>query len=203
MTARELAKALAFGAATIAVAPSLLSFRIRAGVLGTDRALEGSTQMLSMVPGVLGQYVRRAFLTRVLAAFDRSATIEFGTIFSQADSRIDRNAYVGPRCYLGLVHIEEDVLIGAGVHIPSGPLTHGTAELGVPIREQPGAREMVTIGAGSWIGSGAIVLQNVGRDSVVAAGAIVTRPIPDRVVAAGVPARIVRHRDAAGAGSSA
>jgi acetyltransferase-like isoleucine patch superfamily enzyme len=38
-------------------------------------------------------------------------------------------------------------------------------------------------------------MADVGRESVVGAGAVVTRPIPDRVMAAGVPARVRRRRD--------
>ncbi|WP_019145639.1 LbetaH domain-containing protein [Aeromicrobium massiliense] len=34
---------------------------------------------------------------------------------------------------------------------------------------------------------------SVGEDSVVAAGAVVTRDVPDRVVVAGVPAKVVKH----------
>jgi len=188
-------KAIACALATLAVLPQCLSFAIRSVVLGKDRALEGSTQALSLVPGLVGQYLRRAFLARVLdggCAF--SATIEFGTVFSQAGARIDDNVYVGPRCHLGLVHLERDVLIAAAVHIPSGPHTHGT-DPSLPIRQQPGDRRVVRIGAGSWIGSNAVVLADVGRDTIVAAGAVVTRPIPDGVIAAGVPARIVRQRD--------
>ena len=192
---RRLAKALAFWAATAAVAPALVSFRVRAALMGRDRALEGSTQLLSLVPGVLGQYVRRAFLTRALASCDPSVTVEFGTIFSQAGARLDGHAYVGPHCHLGLVHLERDVLLGPGVHIPSGAATHGTDDLTRPIRLQAGVRQQIRVGAGSWIGSGAVVLADVGRDSVVAAGAVVTRPVPDRVVAAGVPARVVRSRE--------
>ena len=85
---REAAKAVAHGLATIVVVPSLISFAIRRTVLGTDRALEGSTQTLSLVPGLAGDYLRRAFLVRTLAHCDRSATIQFGTIFSQAGARI-------------------------------------------------------------------------------------------------------------------
>ena len=181
--------------ATIAVLPLILSFAIRSVLLGKDRALEGSTQTLSLVPGLAGQYLRRAFLARTLdggCAF--SATVEFGTVFSQAGARIDDNVYVGPRCHLGLVHLERNVLVAAGVHIPSGPHTHGT-DPSILIREQPGQRRLVRIGAGSWIGSNAVVLADVGRDSVVGAGAVVTQPIPDGVIAAGVPARVVRQRD--------
>jgi acetyltransferase-like isoleucine patch superfamily enzyme len=190
-------KTAAFWLATIAVLPALLSYRLRAAIFGRDRALEGSTQALALVPGICGQYLRRAFLARVLAACHRSATVEFGALFSSAGARLDENVYVGPRCHLGLVHLEANVLLGAGVHIPSGGRIHGTDDVSRPIREQQGERVMVRIGAGTWIGSAAVVMADVGSDSVVGAGAVVTRPVPDAVVAAGVPARVVRARASA------
>jgi virginiamycin A acetyltransferase len=195
MSGRELAKSLARALALVAVLPALLSYWIRSPILGRDRALEGSTQALSLVPGVLGQYLRRAFLARTTAGCHASATVAFGTVFSRAGVRIDENAYVGPRCHLGLVHVERDALLAAGVHVPSGARTHGTGDPSRPVREQAGEVTLVRIGAGAWIGSAAVVMADVGRDAIVGAGAVVTRPIPDRAVAVGVPARVVRSRD--------
>jgi acetyltransferase-like isoleucine patch superfamily enzyme len=198
---RDVTKLIAHVLATLLVAPSLLSFAVRQMIIGRNRALEGSTQALALVPGLVGDYVRRAFLAWTIAHCDRSATIQFGTIFSQAGARIDANVYVGPRCHLGLVHLERDVLLAAGVHVPSGAATHGTTDLDRPIREQPGARTLVRIGEGTWIGSAAVVLADVGRHSVVGAGAVVTTPLPDYVMAAGVPARIIRSRRPVTAGA--
>jgi virginiamycin A acetyltransferase len=187
-------KSLAFGVATVRVTPSLISFFIRARVLGRDRALAGSTQALAIVPGVLGQYLRRAFLARTLTRCHPSATIEFGTIFSKAGAIIDEQVYVGPRCHLGLVHLERDVLLAAGVHVPSGARTHGTDDPDVPIREQEGALTRVRIGAGAWVGSAAVVMADVGANSIIGAGSVVTSPVPASVTAAGVPARVLRSR---------
>jgi acetyltransferase-like isoleucine patch superfamily enzyme len=191
---RKTAKAIAIALATVVVSPALLSFAIRRLLFGADRAVESSTQMLALVPGMTGDYLRRAFLPFALDRFDRSATIQFGTLFSQAGSRIDANVYVGPRCHLGLVHLERDVLLAAGVHVPSGAATHGTGDLETPIRDQPGVRTHVRIGEGSWIGSAAVVMADVGRHTVVGAGSVVTTPLPDYVIAAGVPARVIRER---------
>jgi virginiamycin A acetyltransferase len=196
VSGRELAKASARALATVAVAPALLSYALKAAVLGADRALEGSSQTLSLIPGVLGQYLRVAFLRRVLAHCDVTATIEFGVLFSQTGTRLDRHAYIGPRCHIGLAHLEADVLLGAGVHVPSGARTHETADVDTPIRDQGGTRTLVRIGKGTWIGSGAIIMADIGESSIIGAGSVVTRPIPDRVLAAGVPARVIRSREA-------
>jgi acetyltransferase-like isoleucine patch superfamily enzyme len=194
MSARHLAKRIVLGLATIAVSPALLSFRLRAALVGRDRALEGSTQALALVPGLTGQYLRRAFLARTLAACHHTATIEFGTIFSSTGARLDEHVYVGPRCHLGLVHVERDVLIAAGVHIPSGGHIHGSGSSSAPFREQPLHRTLVTIGAGAWVGSASVVMADVGPNTIVGAGAVVTRPLPPDVLAGGVPARVIRHR---------
>jgi virginiamycin A acetyltransferase len=191
---RSALKSLAFAIATVAVLPSLVSYAVRAALFGRDRALEGSTQVLGLVPGILGQYVRRAFLARVLAECHASVTVEFGTLFSAAGARLEENVYVGPRCHLGLVHLERDVLIAAGVHIPSGGNIHDITDVSTAVRNQRFERTMVRIGAGAWVGSSAVVMADVGRNTVVGAGAVVTRPLPDGVVAAGVPARVVRSR---------
>jgi virginiamycin A acetyltransferase len=191
---REIVKASMRGIALVCVLPSLASFVVRAGVIGPDRALEGSTQFLALFPGLIGQYLRRAFLSRVLAGCDKTATICFGTTFSQVGARIDAKSYIGPGCVIGWVHIERDVLVASGVQITSGRQTHGVSDPSVAIRDQEGTRTLVRIGEGTWIGSSAVVMADVGRHCVIGAGAVVTKPIPDSVIAAGVPARVIRHR---------
>ena len=191
---RGLLKSLVNAACALIVAPRVMAFRIASVLIGPDRAIEGSTQALARVPGIRGQYVRRAFLRLAGLRCDPTATLCFGTILSKTGAVIEANVYVGPRCHLGLVYIERDVLIAAGVHIPSGGKLHGISDPTVPIREQEGTPTLVRIGAGSWIGSGSVVLADVGRNSVVGAGSVVTSPIPDDVIAAGVPARVIRSR---------
>jgi acetyltransferase-like isoleucine patch superfamily enzyme len=194
---KALLKAAARGLATIIVAPELASYFVRSVFIGRNRALEGSSQMLSLIPGLPGQYLRRAFLACVVDRCAPTAVIGFGVLFSQAGCRIEENVYIGPGCHLGLVHLERDVLLAAGVHVPSGAHTHGT-DPSAPIRDQEGRPRLVRIGAGAWIGSNAVVLADVGRETIVGAGAVVTRPLPDSVIAAGVPARVVRRRDESG-----
>jgi virginiamycin A acetyltransferase len=180
--------------ALVAVSPLLLWFSIKRRIMDPDRALQGSVQALALVPGLPGLYLRRAFLSVALERCAPTSVVEFGVTFSRVGARLDDNVYVGAFCNLGLVHLEQDVLIASGVHIPSGPETHGSELVDVVIRDQPGRRQLVRVGAGSWVGSGAIVMADVGRDCIIGAGAVVTSPIPARSVAVGVPARVIRVR---------
>lgn len=192
---REAAKLAVHAAATVIVAPLLLGFAVEARLLGRDRALQSASQALSLVPGLAGQYLRRAFFALTLDGFARSATVEFGATFSKAGAEVGPGAYIGPMSHVGLASIERDVLIGSGVHITSGPHTHGTGDPGRPIRDQEGSPRRVTIGEGAWIGSASVIMDDVGAGAIVGAGSVVTRAIPPLAVAAGVPARVLRSRD--------
>jgi acetyltransferase-like isoleucine patch superfamily enzyme len=194
MPAREIAKAVARCAANVAAMPFVAIHALKVPVLGKDHALEGSTQFLSLFPGLCGQYVRRAFLAWTIAECHPSASIGFGTIFSKTATRIGQNVYIGPYCSLGSVTIERDALIATGAHLLSGGRMHGTADATRPIREQPGEFVHITVGAGCWIGAGAIIMADVGNDSIVGAGAVVTKSIPDGVIAVGVPAKVIGNR---------
>jgi acetyltransferase-like isoleucine patch superfamily enzyme len=191
---REALKAFFRGVATVFVLPLLAVWWLESRLIGRDRALEYATEMLALYPGLTGRYLRRAFLIRVLAHCDPSAEIGFGVIFSKAGTSVDKNVYIGPRCHIGLAHLERDVLLAAGVHVTSGARTHGMSDPSKPIRDQEGTRELVRIGAGTWVGSAAVVMTDVGAGSVVGAGAVVSKPLPDNVVAAGVPARVLHSR---------
>lgn len=191
---KSVIKRLLHVAAVVAVSPWLLGYFASKLLLGPNRALEGSSQALAGLPGLLGVYLRRAFLAQVLSRCALSAEVHYGTLFSQAGAIIDDNVYVGPRCQLGWVHLGADVLLAAGVQIPSGGKTHYFDDPDKPIREQGGERRMVTIGAGAWIGNAAIVLADVGKGTIVGAGSVVTKPLPDFVIAAGVPCKVIRPR---------
>jgi acetyltransferase-like isoleucine patch superfamily enzyme len=191
---RETAKLVVHLLATVVVVPQLLSFHLRALLMGRDRALQGSTQALAFIPGFAGVSLRRAFLAQVLPRCSRLATIEFGVLLSSAEATIGDHAYIGPYSSIGFADIGADVLIASGVQVPSGGHGHGFSDPELAIRNQPTVKACVRIGRNSWIGSNAVVMADVGANCVIGAGAVVTRPIEDGAIAVGVPARVVRRR---------
>jgi acetyltransferase-like isoleucine patch superfamily enzyme len=72
---------------------------------------------------------------------------------------------------------------------------HGYENPDEPIGRQMPVNAAVSIGPGSWLGTGAVVLPgaSIGRNVVVAAGSVVRGTVPDRCVVAGVPAKVIRQ----------
>jgi acetyltransferase-like isoleucine patch superfamily enzyme len=184
------------GCAFLLALPLLAWYSLESLLLGKDRAFESTVQAVSLLPGTLGVVIRRAFLRATLARCSRSCNLSFGTLWSDRRAVIGEWVYVGPHCDLGWVTIEDDVLLGSGVHVLSGKGQHGIADPELPIRLQEGKFAEVRIGAGSWIGNGAIVMANVGRGCVVAAGAVVVHDVEDFSIVGGNPAKLIRKRNA-------
>jgi hypothetical protein len=89
--------------------------------------------------------------------------------------------------------IEDDVLIGSGVHIYVE--NHRFDRIDIPIIDQGHyPSKPVILRKGCWIGANSTILPGVeiGENSVIGAGSIVTRSIPKEVVAAGNPAKIIK-----------
>lgn len=109
---------------------------------------------------------------------------------------------VGDRCLIGKgsgivghleIRIGNDVWTGHHVYITDQ--NHGYEDLAVPISQQVMQERPVSIGDGSWIGHGTVVLPGarIGRHVVVGANSVVTGDLPDNCVAAGAPARVIRR----------
>ena len=75
---------------------------------------------------------------------------------------------------------------------------HGMVEVDRPIRLQGIYKRDVRVGNNVWIGYGACILRGVtiGDNAVIGTSAVVTRDVPANAVVAGVPARILRMREA-------
>jgi virginiamycin A acetyltransferase len=174
--------------------PAVLLYRIESMAFGEGKVFPGWSQLFSLVPGLVGIYLRRAFYRFAFRRCASGAWLGFGTVFSHSGCAIGRSVYIGVYCCLGEVTLEDDVLIGSHVSIMNGSRQHGVERLDVPVREQPGVWPHVTVGRDSWVGDRAVVMADVGRHCVVGAGSVVTGPVPDYAIVVGVPARVVGRR---------
>ena len=109
--------------------------------------------------------------------------------------RIGDNCIIGRGSHIvahSSIDIGDDVFTGPYVYITDQ--NHSYSDPDAPIGRQWPVNSPVRIGSGTWLGTGVIVLPGsvIGRNVVVAAGAVVRGEIPDHCVVGGVPAKVIK-----------
>lgn len=148
------------------------------------------------IPGKLGIYLRNKLIGyKVLGqsvTLWENGWIEFpNRMIINEKTSINRNFFINAR---GGLSIGKNVLIGPYVIIYT--TNHIYSDISIPINEQGQTEEAVIIEDDVWIGAKAIILPgvNIGKGSIVAAGAVVTKDVPPYSIVGGIPAKIIRNR---------
>jgi acetyltransferase-like isoleucine patch superfamily enzyme len=115
------------------------------------------------------------------------------------DIELADRANVGFNCEIfsaSRVQVGERTLIAAYCYLVGGD--HDVREVGTAVLDQPRTSAGIRVGAGAWLGAGVTVLDGVdiGSGASVGAAAVVRESVPDNATAVGIPARIVRVREA-------
>ncbi len=155
--------------------------------------------------------------TNGLVFFGRGLALQTGR---RGQIRFGRFVWVGDgtkiRCHEGVVEIGDRtvfgqectisayqrVRIGAQCVIADRAMfidfDHGTREVERPIRVQGIYKRDTVVGSNVWIGYGACVLRGVrvGDNAIIGTNAVVTRDVPANAVVGGVPAKVLRMREA-------
>jgi acetyltransferase-like isoleucine patch superfamily enzyme len=160
----------------------------------------------------------RRWRTDGFVFFGRGLEIEIAR--RRAEVRFGRFVWIGDgskiRCHEGEVEIGEKTVIGQECTISAYQrvrigeqcviadramfidFDHGVVEVDRPIRVQGIYKRDVVVGSNVWIGYGACILRGVrvGDNSIIGTNAVVTKDVPANAVVAGIPARIIRMREA-------
>lgn len=96
---------------------------------------------------------------------------------------------------IGPVKIGDDVLLAQNI-IVSG-LNHGYEDINIPISKQPVTTRQIVLEDECWIGSNSVIVSGarIGKHSIVAAGSVVNRDVPDYSIVAGNPATVKKKYD--------
>ncbi len=175
--------------------PLVLLYWICSLVGEKDESFSSFSQLISLLPGKIGAYLRSGFYSLTMEQCASDVHISFATIFAQTSTNIGKGTYIGPQGNIGSSNIGQNCLLGSGVHVLSGNKQHFIDDLNSPIKEQGGKLEKIRIGDNTWIGNNALIMANVGDNCVIAAGAVVTKDVLNNQIVAGNPAAIIRSRD--------
>jgi acetyltransferase-like isoleucine patch superfamily enzyme len=194
-------------------------------VIRAVRFLNRNGMLNNRYARLLWRYSWRRVLTRAghrwrtagMLFLGRGLELEIGR-----KGRIDfgRFVWVGDgskiRCHEGRVEIGEKTVIGQECTVSAYQrvrigqqcviadramfidFDHGVVEVERPIRQQGIYKRDVIVGSNVWIGYGACILRgvSVGDNSIVGTNSVVTKDVPANAVVAGIPARIIRMREA-------
>jgi len=149
--------------------------------------------LLSLLPGVLGIYLRRGYYVMTLKNCSWDCSIGFGSWFSKHSVYVESHVSIGAGCIVGMCCIGEGTLIGSNIDILSGRHQHGSAEYMGEKKESRACFSPVRIGKNAWIGNRAIIMADVGDNAIVGAGSVVVHAVPADALVVGNPA--VRKRN--------
>ena len=149
-------------------------------VIENDRRNSGVPLLdLKEVPARIepGAFIREQVEIGKNAVIMMGAVINIGAVIGEG-TMIDMGAILGGRA-----------TVGARCHIGAGAVLAGVIE--------PASATPVIVEDDVLIGANAVVIEGVhiGKNSVVAAGAVVVEDVPENAVVAGVPARIIKYKD--------
>lgn len=144
-----------------------------------------------------GAQTRNAYWRRRLARMGDSSRIALTVrIYVPGNVSLGRDVHLNDFVHIwggGGVTLGDHVLIASHTIITSQSHDINAASRGLLYRETTDNRP-VQIGRNVWVGSGACILPGVeiGEDSVIAAGSVVTRSVPPRSLVMGTPGRVIR-----------
>lgn len=150
-------------------------------------------QLLTLIPGLPGVFIRRAFYSLTLERCSLNCHVGFGSLFSHRSSTVEDHVYIGNYTMIGSAKLGSHCLIGSRVSILSGKALHTLDENEMWTPFSPDNMTIVTLGPNVWIGEGAIIMADVDEGSMVGAGSVVTSNIKSHMIVAGNPARFVRN----------
>jgi acetyltransferase-like isoleucine patch superfamily enzyme len=194
-------------------------------VIRTIRFLARNGMLNLRYGRLLGRYLRRRFLTATGRRWHTDGLVFFGRgleLEISHNARVDfgRFVWIGDgtkvRCHEGRVEIGAKTVMGqectisAYQHVRIGEqcviadramfidFDHGVVEVERPIRQQGIYKRDVVVGSNVWIGYGACILRgvSVGDNAIVGTNSVVTKDVPANAVVAGIPARVIRMREA-------
>lgn len=152
------------------------------------------------VLGTVSKRFRRWCCKHMFAECGQNLNVEKGAYFGNGkDIKVGKYVGLGKNFVMHnrILTIGDYLMMGEDVMFLGGG--HGYEHMGVPMGEQ-GSKEksQLTIDGDVWIGARAIILpgcKRIGYGSIVGAGSVVTKDVPDYAIVGGNPAKVLKYRN--------
>ncbi|HOP08145.1 MAG TPA: acyltransferase [candidate division Zixibacteria bacterium] len=151
-------------------------------------------ESFSMIPGYPGQAVRVCFYYQTLEQAHLDMVVAFFARFTKMQTRVGHNVTIAGHATVGCADIGDRAVIGNNVNVLSGRHQHNFSDPDTNVMDGSSSFYRVSIGADSFIGDKSVVMADIGEKTIIGAGSIVVKPIPDLCVAVGNPAQVIKHR---------
>lgn len=148
-------------------------------------------QLVALLPGIPGAFLRRGFYNWTLEQCSLDCHIGFGTVFSHRETVVEEHVYIGSYALIGSAHLQAHCLIGSRTSILSGKALHVIGDDGLWTPYSAERLTRVVLGKNVWVGESAVIVADVGDNSMVGAGAVVTTAVKPGIIVTGNPARFV------------
>lgn len=152
------------------------------------------SETFSVVPGMVGKYVRLCFYKQTLREVHFDSEFCFGSLISKIETRLGKGVKIGGHTVIGLCDVGDEAVISGSVSVLSGRYQHNFTDSSRGVFDGAEAFARVSIGDHVFIGERSVVMADVGPGTVVGAGSIVVKSLPANVVAVGNPCRVVKER---------
>jgi acetyltransferase-like isoleucine patch superfamily enzyme len=198
---------------------------VRPAVIRSLRFCARNGMLTPQYARLLGRFLRRRLLTRAGWRWRTDGMLFLGRgleLQVAKGARIDfgRFVWIGDgtkiRCHEGVVEVGPKTVMGQECTISAYQrvrigeqcviadramfidFDHGVVEVERPIRQQGIYKRDVEVGSNVWIGYGACILRGVrvGDNAIVGTNSVVTKDVPANAVVAGIPAKVIRMREA-------
>jgi virginiamycin A acetyltransferase len=162
-----------------------------------DFVFRTMSEVLAAMPYLFGVILRYEFYRWSLQRCGHNVIIGYGTVFLYRDIEVGDNVLIGMYNTIHHCNFGSYVLTAEGCRFLSGARYHNFDRTDIPMALQGGKLRRIQVGDDCWIGTNAVVMDDVGSGSIVGAGAIVTAPVEPYTIVVGNPARPVRKRTGA------
>lgn len=147
--------------------------------------------IFAIFPFAFGVILRYEFYRFALKRCGHNVVIGFGTVFIYTDVSVGDNVLIGRNNTIHHCDFGDYAMSGNGCDFLSGSKQHNFDDPDLPIALQGGSMKHIRVGEGCWIGTQCVVMDDVGAGSIVTAGSVVAKPVPENVIVLGNPARIL------------